>query len=387
MMTLAIRSPLKSIKPLRSVIRPIRQRIHRLREDTWLLEGKERTSGQPLSILFKGERITRNYISEVFFKESWTEKEHARTWKYRRLQRALDVNGRHDLAIVQLDGPQPVTDSGAALYKVPCWVGGERDLHACSELARRSEHIKSDIRRIRKNRLSYRVTSEPEEFDRFYHSMYLPYIQRVFGNHAFLMSYQAMQSAIPDSELFLVTQDDKDIAGGILVYDGSDRVRGWSLGVKDGDDRWVRAGALAAFDHLQTDYLLEKGFRRLHRGGSRPFLNDGSLRFKKNRGMVITSHTPRGFIILPLRDTPAVRALLQHNPFIYEDEGKLKGAIFVPGEVIEEDAARMYHDWYVPGLEGLTLFSLDQGHENELTIRICGWVDQSGALKQAYSKE
>jgi hypothetical protein len=334
-----------------------------------------------------GQRITRNYISEVFFEGSEIEKKHARTWKIRRLQRALNANGGHDLAIVQLDGPQPVTNSGAALFQVPCWVGGERDLQECSKLARHSEHIKSDIRRIRKNRLSYRVTSEPAEFDRFYHSMYLPYIQRVFGNHAFLMSYQAMQDAIPDSELFLVTQDDEDIAGGILVYDGSDRVRGWSLGVRDGDDRWVKAGALAAFDHLQTGYLLEKGFSRLHRGGSRPFLNDGSLRFKKNRGMVITSHTQRGFIILPLRNTPGVHALLQHNPFIYVDAGKLKGAIFIPGEVAEEDAAHLYHDWYVPGLDGLTLFCLDNGHDHELTVRACGWIDRSGTLKQAYSKD
>jgi hypothetical protein len=103
--------------------------------------------------------------------------------------------------------------------------------------------------------------------------------------------------------------------------------------------------------------------------------------------MEITGHTRRGFIILPLRDTPGVRALLQHNPFIYEEAGKLKGAIFVQGEVVGEEAARLYHDWYVPGLDGLTLFCLDEGHDRELTVRACGWIDGSGVLKQDGSKD
>jgi hypothetical protein len=200
------------------------------------------------------------------------------------------------------------------------------------------------------------------------------------------MTYEDMQAAIPNCELFLVTQDGQDIAGGILVYDGSDKVRAWSLGVKDGDDCWVRAGALVAFEHLQTEYLLEKGFSRVHRGASRPFLNDGALSFKKKRGMEITDNTRQRFIIMPLHDRPGVRALLQQNPFIYEDEGKLKGAIFVSGEIAPEDAVRLHHDWYIPGLDGLTLFYLGESHGQDLSISTSGWIDDTGVLNKHYSK-
>ena len=386
MMSGAIRNSLKHIKPLRTAVRGLKRRIERHRENAWLIEGKERMSGQLVSIMFVGDLISRNYIARTFFDESWIEKERVRVWKSRRLQRALDANGTHDLAVVQLDSPQSVADASVDIFQVPCWVGGEKDLHASSELARRSKHIKSDIRRIRNNRLGYRVTSEPGEFDRFYHSMYLPHIQRVFGDKAYLRTYEEIQAAIPNCELFLITQDGQDIAGGILVYDGSDKVRGWVLGVKDGDDCWVRAGALAAFEHLQTEYLLEKGFSRLHRGSSRPFLNDGALCFKKQRGMEITDHTQQRFIIMPLRDRPGVRALLQQNPFIYEEEGKLKGAIFVPEETTSEDAAGLHRDWYIPGLDGLTLFCLGEEHGRDLSIRTCGSIDGSGVLNAHYCK-
>lgn len=374
-----VRSFFKRIKPLRAGMQALRHFTTRHFESVWILKGKEHSSGQPLSLLFAGQAASRNYITELVFGETQVETEIIQVWKHRLLQYVHTTNKKYDLAIVQSDTPYVAMDDGMAMFQIPCWVGGERDLRAAPEFAQRSKHIKSDIRRIRKNRLDYRVTSDPAEFDRFYHTMYLPYIQRIYSGSAFLMSYQEMQTAIPHCELFLITQDGEDIAGGILVYDDSERVRGWSLGVKDGDNQWIRQGALAAFEHLQVGYLLEKGFSRLHRGGSRPFLNDGALCFKKNRGMEIMDHTSQHFIMLPVHDCAGVRAFLRENPFIYEDGGTLKGAVFVSGESLsEEDAARVFHNWYVRGLDSLNLFSF--GEDHGLSIRTFGWIDRSGKL-------
>lgn len=262
-------------------------------------------------------------------------------------------------------------------------MGGERDLRSATAFAQRSAHIKSDIRRIRNHKLSYRVSAEPEEFDRFYHNMYLPHTQRIFGDRALLMSYEDMRQAMPHCELFLITQEGQDIAGGILVYETSGRVRGWSLGVKDGDDRWVREGALAAFDYLQTGYLAEKGFSRLHRGGSRPFLSDGALCFKKNRGLEITDHTPHSFVVIPARNRAGVRSFLQHNPFIYQGEEKLKGAIFLSQQDAPATCARVSHDWYIRGLSCLTLFDLDASREGQFLTHVIGQIDSDGTVTLA----
>jgi len=378
---------LKRIKPLRAAVRAIKSPISRRREQVWLLEGLERDSEQPLSMLFAGGRDNRNYMAHLLFGESWHEKHGTRVWKHRLFQHARNPRGGHDLAVLHLqEGKAPATDVAAGVFQLPCWVGGEKDLLTAADFARRSKHIQSDVRRIRKNRLGYRVTREPAEFDRFYKTMYLPHIQRLFGDRAFIMQYEEMRAAIPDCELFLITQDDQDIAGGILVYDGSDRVRGWSLGVLDGDDRWVRAGALAAFEHLQTGYLLDKGFTRLHRGGSRPFLNDGALCFKKNRGMVLTDQSPQRFILVPLSDRAGVRSFLEHNPFIYAERDALKGAVFVDQPPDSEAAARLHHDWHLAGLDGLTLFCLNAGQQGALRIQACGRIDSAGVLNPAQQR-
>jgi hypothetical protein len=90
------------------------------------------------------------------------------------------------------------------------------------------------------------------------------------------------------------------------------------------------------------------------------------------------------FIIRPVHASPGVREFLQHNPFIYEDEGKMKGAIFVPGEApCGDEAARLFHDWYIPGLDSLTLFCVPENQGPDLSIRTCGRIDGSGELKAA----
>jgi len=383
---LLIRKYLKQIKPLRAGVRVLRSAIIRQRENIYVLEGNERNSQQPLSVLFAGNQLNKNYIAQLIFGESWTDAEHIRIWKNNLLRHTRSVSRKHAMMIIQSDGMSEVTQFEANLFQVPCWVGGVKNLRAYVEFAQHSNHIKSDIRRIRKNRFDYRVTREPEEFDRFYYNMYLPYIKHVFSDHAFLMSYQAMQEAIPQCELLLITQDGQDIAGGILVYDGSDRVRGWSLGVKEGDSRWVKAGALAAFEHLQTNYLLERDFGSLHRGASRPFLNDGALCFKKNRGMELTDHTSQSFVIKLLSDGPGARAFLQNNPFIYKDEETLSGAIFVAEETFSrDDVPRLWHDWYLPGLKCLTLFCIREGHSGDSSLHICGQIDKSSMLNASAS--
>lgn len=376
-----VRNYLKHITPLHNGVRGLKSFIARYRENFWIIEGQELTSQQPFKLFFSGQRENKNYIAQLIFGDSYTETESSRTWKHKLLRHARARNTGYDVAVIQTDRIPPPAALGPNGFAVPCWVGGEKNLHEAAEFARHSDHIKSDVRRIRKNHLGYRVTRDPAEFDRFYHTMYLPYIKQVYDECALLMSYEEMQAAIDQCELFLITQDDQDIAGGILVYDASDRVRGWSLGVKDGDFRWVKAGALAAFEHLQTGYLHDKGYHRLHRGASRPFLNDGALSFKKNRGMAITGRKPRWFIIIPLLNSASTRSFLLNNPFIYEEEEILKGAVFMNSELTPEDSvSRLFRDKYVAGLDGLSLFCLDSGQQSGISVRSCGSIDASGIL-------
>jgi hypothetical protein len=67
----------------------------------------------------------------------------------------------------------------------------------------------------------------------------------------------------------------------------------------------------------------------LHLGGSRAFLRDGVLQFKKKRGLRVVGNSNRGFLIRPLSASAGLKGFLLRNPFIYIDQGKLHGAVFV----------------------------------------------------------
>ncbi len=363
-------------------LRILRRSISRQFVKFSILEGREHNSQQPISVLYAGNKLNKNYFEKLIFGESCAKTKKIRIWKNRSLQYISDAKSNHDLSIIMSYEIPETTNHEANMYQVPNWVGGELDLLNQAKTKQHREKIRDDKRRVLKNRFNYRVTRDPKEFDHFYNTMHKPYITRVFNDHAYIMTYDEMNHALPKCELFYVTQNDQDIAGIIIVYDGNNRVRAWSLGVKDGDNRWVRDGAIVALVHLQKNYLLEKGYSRLHLGAVRPFLGDGALCFKKKRGLELVDHTTESFSIKPLHNCAGVRGFLQNNPFIYLEEEVLKGAIFIPGDktLLTKDIKQLYHDWYLPGLECLELFDLKAEHRDDHKPRSFGYIDKSGVL-------
>jgi len=80
--------------------------------------------------------------------------------------------------------------------------------------------------------------------------MYLPYIKKIYGKFAFIMAYEELKAALPQCQLFLITQDGEDIAGGIHIYDGPKQVRAWSIGVTGGDRDLVMTGVHSPLEHF-----------------------------------------------------------------------------------------------------------------------------------------
>ncbi len=363
-------------------LRKVRRSISRQFVKVSIIDGRERHTQQPISVLFSGSKLNKSYFEKLIFGESCTESKYIKVWKNKSMQYISDANRHHDLAIIMSDEIPGIKFHETDIFMLPNWVGGEWNLLNQAKTRRHREKLNDDKRRVRKQNYKYRVTRKPEEFERFYNTMHKPYIKRVFNDHAFLMTSEEMNETLAKCELFYVTKNDQDIAGGILVYDENKRVRGWSLGVKDGETQWVKDGAIVALLHLQKKYLLEKGYSNFHLGAVRPFLKDGALTFKKNRGLSIVDHTANGFLLIPLRDCVGVRGFLQNNPFIYLEKSSLKGAVFISedNKITTKELEQIYHNLYLPGLECLDLYKLATEHSNKQVIRGCGYIDKLGEL-------
>lgn len=373
----SIRNYLKRSKLLRKLVQSVRIIKSRHFKKIIIIEGKELKSQQSLTVLFSGDENNMYYVINTLFGDSEIQMHKSDIWPKRVWRYAQRSNAKHDLAIIQADTIPHEIKSANKAFILPNWIGGVKDLNQGIQLAAQDSQIKSDIRRIKKNRLGYRVSNEEKDFDRFYYEMYLPYIKKIYGNFAFLMTHEEMVATLPQCKLFLITQDGEDIAGGIHVYDGTKQVRAWSIGVKDGDREWVKMGALSALEYFETVYLLEKGYLRLHRGASRPFLNDGVLRFKLKRGMAITNQTERSLVLLPLKNTPGVCEFLQNNPFLYVDGEELHGAIFISSDTpCNQDVAdSLYKKWFASDAVNLNIFSIMGSGDSGGFIRPCGRIN------------
>lgn len=315
-------------------------------------------SQRPLAITYCGQVANKNYIAHIAFNGAWAEraKNRATTWR-------LALGGRKalradELVIFETNPHSRRLLRGRYQLDIPTWVGGTLELDHVMQRLRRSRNAKKDMSRFARAGVSYEIRKDRQAFDDFYHRMYKPYMTAVYGDRAFVMGYHDMVRRIDHCELLLIKRRDEYVSGAILVYENG-MVKGWSVGVKEGDRQYVKTGALKAIDYFQAIYLHQKGFRTLHLGGSRPFLNDGVLRKKRAEGMQITDDSPLRFGLMFSPKSESFAAFLASNPLICRRDGSYWSTV-----VVDQDAPlsvqrfhELYDEYYVAGAAGLWILT------------------------------
>lgn len=338
------------------LLKRLRENLRKLRLRVWLLEGHEKQSGIALRMLYAGHELNKNYLAYIAFRDGYRESRLGKAWIWSIAGMAKAIT---DVALV-------VTETEEACWRrlgkrndfyIPCWIDGEIDISRGDRLFRGNENLRDDLRKIRKYKLQYEITRDVDKFGYFYHHMYHPYITKVHGNRAALMSYDVMMSRRDRLDLMLIKREDEYVAGGVIIYE-SGGARSWSLGVRDGDFRYVKEGAIGALYYYQMAYLSGKGFNKYHVGATRPFLDDGVLQYKKKWGLRLTHPRPGGWWLRYSDEAPGACAFLRENPFIFCKENALSGGIFMPiGDVHDEDKLRVIKAKYaVPGLKEFLIF-------------------------------
>jgi len=342
---------------LRSMLRSARQRLSSLlRVNTFMLEGVEKVSGEGIRIFFAGIAPDSEYLGHMSLREGFTITVLGRCFVWTALikRKAPDC----DIQIVTAHRFLSRYLMWGEGFHIPRWIGTEVNLSVAKQLAESSKSLKWDMRKVTRNGYRYEIARDRTSYDYFYERMYLPYIDNIYGNRSFLMSYDVMMSELDNCELGFVKKGEQCLAGGIIICKDN-KVRGWSLGVLDGDQALVKEGVITALYYFETLYLLEKGVQKRSFGSSRAFLRDGVLKFKKKWGIRITSAKPFGFCLKPLGNSAASSAFLQNNPFIFEKNGAFHAGVFVAADFAGDFAAwagRTYKDYYCNGIDKLYIF-------------------------------
>ncbi len=149
---------------------------------------------------------------------------------------------------------------------------------------RPAETLRSDMRKV--DRYGYRreESAGDAEWAEFLEQMALPYAHARFGEEVWFPDRRMLRHLRKRGRLLFVNRDDMRVAGGCVVSTPSCL---WLslVGTKNGDERWVREGALSAVYLLTFDWARQQGYRRLDVGTTWPFPNDGLARYKAKLGL------------------------------------------------------------------------------------------------------
>ena len=356
---------LKAIKPLRALIQRLRRIWESYRFEAWELEGAERTSGESIRALYVGQVENCVFIAQVVFAAGSVERQRRRVWSWQVAALLNQPEMAYDMIFVQR---QPGVDAGhlrQPCFVLPSWVAGELNVTQALASHRGNKSVKTDLRNIQRHGFTYRTTRESSELDRFLSEMYLPYVRQTRGDGAFVATREELErTAGIELRLMLIEQEGRDVAGVCLGVHDQDRLDAIELGVIDGDRDLVRKGALAAIYYFSLMYAAERKFSRLYLGGSRPFLRDGPFQYKKKWGLNIVGRLPTlpdVIVFRPRLSAVGVRWFLTNNPFVYEEGGAFRAAVFVDeqGPPLAESIDTARKAYRLPGLAGATVFRID----------------------------
>ena len=325
----------------------------------WILEGEQRSDGTPVRILYIGERRNREYLRRMVFGDKGTQ-----TFKGSVTNRKLHVTWcKHatDVDLVIIKTPKAVKALvEQAFFSIPVWIDVLHDLDKVPALLKSSQDVKGDLRRIRKNRFTYKIVTDPASFDDFYHHMYLPYVLSRHGEAAMPITYEQMKKNVPRSELLLIMQNGEALGGVMLVY-GEGEVHSWKMGVRDGDAALAKQSLEAATYVFTAQYLKDKGLKTMNLGGTRAFLRDGQFTFKKKWGITLGRSWDQYFYVKVMRTSQGARAFLAHNPFLHLVDGEYCGAAFIAdaAQITEKALSKLIRECRVDGMRELTLHCLE----------------------------
>lgn len=337
------------LRILKAWLRPRRINLSRV---TGQVEG-----ATELTMLCGVFQQNRNYLLRLFFGAKAQSVELGGQPISRAYREPTKLDAHAALVLFETDQEQHA-QFGAGWFFLPSWVSGEVSLPLSAE-ARRTDAIRSTFRRIRKYGFESEVTQDEARLKEFYHTMYRPFIQRTHGDTAFIDSYEEKRAQCKQFDLVLLRTKERPaefIAGNLILYEPSGP-RLWSIGVLDGDEKWVQAGALAALYVCCFEHLHQKGFTRVSLGSSRPFLRDGSLKFKRSHTQRLAAGSWQGWALKILRLDTATRAFLLNQPFISGPNHALQATVFTETSLTVELVTQMEREFFHPGLERLVIYT------------------------------
>ncbi|MCP5091882.1 MAG: GNAT family N-acetyltransferase, partial [Gammaproteobacteria bacterium] len=326
------------------------------------LSGQLGDAGHELTMMYIGNGINRSFISGAVFGDDLAGREISRCNIWRAATQAELHAASTDMIVMDVPWPYDITmpDHGN-IVEIPAWVRQVTRLADTWEgtIANLRKSVRdSQLRKIRKFKLTEMTTRDPVAVDRFYVEMYKPHVKRRFGGAAHVESRQHIQACVSAGTLLSIVRDGEVIGACVLLHEG-DTVQMLFIGFSGNDLREID-GASAGLYYYTLAYAFQNGYKAVDFCGSRPFLNDGVLAVKRRWGAGISDDWSMENLLIQVNNwNPGVESFLSDHPMITCQGDKLVGRVLVgDGELSAEFVSKVARQYVSPGIDGLMIYGL-----------------------------
>ena len=330
----------------------------------------------PFTILCGATGQSKSFLLRLAFDNSFQESDLGRVPLRDVFRANRDLEKDCSIVMVETNQSHYAWLNTGNWFFIPVWATGKINLPVAEKFLK-SASVKRDLQAVRQRGYEYEVAPDEEAFKDFYHNMHVPHVSKTYGNEAIFRSYAEKRGQMEECDLLLVkkrSQPGRHIAGILIHYEPAEP-RLWSLGVREGH---FQNGLMPALYHFSFQHLMCEGFFRVNTGGSRAFLRDGVLKFKRKMSQIITDFSWAGFALKITLFTPAAKNFLQNNPFIFQAGGAWHGAVFVDSVPSPESLRQIFKDDFHPGLAKLVIFSfaeVTKGGSNPIPPELAGQIE------------
>jgi len=303
----------------------IRSFLLSLKIDLIRIEGNCKANGEKVSIVCAVGTKTAYYLAEFLFEPGCQITPIGPSWLWsaaRKAKRSVPDS----LALFIEMGGKKLSFFESRYIKAPIWVQGEIPIPVPEDL-KRKETYKADYRKFRKAQFHYEVTRDPKEVDDFFQHMYQPYIARSHGDSAIIKSKELLFAKYGTPELLLIRQGRKSVAG-MLISKQDEVPKVFALGIRDGSIELQRNGALFACYYCCMEYLEQQGYSKVNFGGSRGFIKDGVLTYKRKFGNRITGTQDLYLLLKIYKNSETALRFFSEMPLIIDQHGSLYSLVF-----------------------------------------------------------
>ena len=217
-----------------------------LRVELWLITRKGDAQQEGLKIYYSGSEKTRQLISRLAFDDDCEASFISKTWLWRASRTLSRCEDEDLLSVIEMPFFMSRVFKKKQRFFIPNWIHADVDISIEMNRLLKNSSLQSDLRRIRKNNLTFEVVNDVQHLQEFYSNMYVPLITQSHGSEAIIDPYLTMEREfLNGADLLLVAKDGKHLGGMLIIYPSSNAYL-WRIGILNGDVQFIQEGAISA---------------------------------------------------------------------------------------------------------------------------------------------